>query len=211
MGAALKSSAIESIEQTLAQVDPESPRGLVLDSARRFKTNWAELGQRLAQVLDKSMHLDWGYGSFEHYVHAELSIKKETAYKLVRSFSLVKEKRPEIVQAQDWNKLPQVEVIDYLTKRRKEEAVNDEQFTELTSQAIDQAWTPRVVSQKWRELVSDDHRAEKTVEDPSLKAVRRAAELANKLHRLLTEIPGVDAEFITSAQRIAAGLEEMGA
>lgn len=205
------SAAVKAIEQTLDQIDPESPRGQVLESAKRFKTNWAELGQRLAQVLDKSMHLDWGYSSFDHYVRAELNIRKETAFKLVRSFSLVKEKRPEIVQSQEWEKLPQVEVIDFLTKRRKEEAMNEEQFTELTSQAIDESWTPRTVSQKWRELVSDDHRADKVVEDPSIKAVRRAKELADKLHRLLTEIPGVDASLVDAAQTISMGLEELAA
>lgn len=205
-------AAVKDIEAKLTEIDPNSPRGRVLEAAKQFKTNWAELGQRLAQVLDKSMHLDWGYQSFDHYVRAELNIRKETAFKLVRSFSLAREIRPEIVEKKAWDQLPQVEVVDYLTKRRKEEAVNDEQFEAIASQAIDEAWTPRVVSQKWRALVNDDNRAaNKEVEDPSVKAARRAKELAEKLHRLLTEIPGVDNQLVDAAATIVAGLEELAA
>lgn len=204
---AARTKTIAAIEERLAQIEPGSPRAHVLEAARAFKNNWVELGQRLAEVLDKKLFEKWGYDSFDRYITAELHLKRDTAYKLVRSFSFVRAQKPEYLEPERREALPPINVVDFISKKQERDELPPDQIHAFAEQAFENNWGPRTVSAKWRDLVSDD-RAQVDDEDKSVRAVRRAKELAERLNKALIEIPGLDARALDAVNEIMSTLEQ---
>src|SRR5207237_3958359 len=111
-----KTRAIQAIEQKLGEIDPDSGRGQVLALAHRFKSDWVELGERLAAVLGDGLYRDWGFTTFERYVTSELCIKKENELKLVRSYGFVQKAKPEYLTPERRAELPVIDTIDFLAR-----------------------------------------------------------------------------------------------
>ncbi len=201
----MRTKAIQKLEERLGQIDEESDRGQVLRATKQFKTNWVELGQLLARVMEQGLFLEWGFASFDHYVKAELQLKRETALKLVRSFSLVREAKPELLQPERYDSLPSLDVVDFLSKKRDSEEAKPQEWQELTEQALGEAWSPRTVSQRWRDLIGDERKSE-APKDPGERAVRRARDLAERLNKSLAEIPGIEPHVMDAANAILSAL-----
>ena len=77
------------------QLEPGTPRFEVLESARRFKSSWVELGERLIAVNEKKLYREWGYITFEEYCAKEVRIKKPTALKLTRAYRFLEKEEPQ--------------------------------------------------------------------------------------------------------------------
>jgi hypothetical protein len=209
---AARAKTISAIEERLAAVEPGSPRAHILESARQFKANWIELGQQLSQVFEQKLYEQWGYDSFDRYVTAELHLRRDTAHKLVRSYTFVQHARPEFLAPEKRNEMPPINVVDFISKKREMAEVPPEEIQEFANQAFDNAWSPRTVSAKWRSLVSDDNRVEATQpEDKSDRAVRRAHELAERLQKALMEIPGLDGKALDAVNEVLQVLESASA
>ena len=71
-----KSGGERHIEKIMQELEPESERYQVLDTAKRFKSSWVELGEKLLKVSSTARFSEWGYGSFEEYCVQEIRIKK---------------------------------------------------------------------------------------------------------------------------------------
>ena len=82
------------IEALLAKLQPGSERHGALSAARDFKASWVALGERLTQIRESGQYSQWGYKTFEAYVRGELRLKPETANKLTRSFSFLRDHEP---------------------------------------------------------------------------------------------------------------------
>jgi hypothetical protein len=200
----MKTKAIQALEERLGEIGEDSERGRVLHAAKQFKSNWVELGQKLARVMEEKLFLEWGFASFDQYVKGELQLKLETALKLVRSFSLVREARPALLTPERQHEIPAMDVVDFLSRKRDEAPAKEWQA--FSEEALTEAWSPRTVSQKWRDLVGDERTAAPK-RDPAERAVFRARDLAERLQRSLAEIPGLDDSVIDAAQAILAALE----
>jgi hypothetical protein len=203
----MRTKTIAQIEERLAQIEPGSQRADVLEAARAFKSNWVELGQKLAEVLDRKLYEKWGYESFDRYISAELMLKRDTAYKLVRSFSFVRAQKPDLLEPDKRQSLPSISVVDFISKKQEADEAPPDQIQSFAEQAFEHNWSPRMVSAKWRDLVSDERR-EVQDEDKSLRAVRRARELAERLQKALIEIPGLDAQVLDSVQDVLSGIDK---
>ncbi|MFH1381247.1 MAG: hypothetical protein ABIH57_03655, partial [Candidatus Omnitrophota bacterium] len=81
----IKTKAIERIETKMENMDGDSVRYLVLNSAKAFKKSWITLGQALYTVWKDKLYKNWGYNTFEAYTTKETGIRKQTALKLLRS------------------------------------------------------------------------------------------------------------------------------
>jgi hypothetical protein len=201
-----RTKTIAAIEERLAQIEPGTPRAEILEAARAFKNNWVELGQRLAEVLDRKLYEKWGYESFDRYITAELHLRRDTAYKLVRSFSFVRTQKPELLAPEKRADLPPINVVDFISKKQEADAAPPDQISAFAEQAFEHSWSPRMVSAKWRDLVSDS-REEVADEDKSMRAVRRAKELAERLQKALIEIPGLDPAVLDAVQDLVQKLD----
>src|SRR5688572_13969633 len=114
-------ATIRAIEQRLEGIPEGSERAAVLESARRFKANWVELGEQLSRVFEQKLYEQWGYDSFDRYVTAELHLRRETAHKLVRSYTFVQSARPEYLEPAKREALPPTDVVDFISKKREAE------------------------------------------------------------------------------------------
>lgn len=210
----MKTKAIQALEERLGTINEDSERGKVLHAAKQFKSNWVALGQKLARVLEEKLFVDWGFATFDQYVKGELQLKQETAMKLVRSFSLVRETRPALLTPERQHEIPAIDVVDFLSRKRDSlagetsEATTD-QWQSFTEEALTEAWSPRTVTQKWRDLVGDERVAEPK-RDAGERAVFRARDLAERLQKSLGEIPGLDDSVIEAAQAILTALGRVG-
>ena len=59
----------------------ETLRQKTLETARRHKASWIELGQYLFSIQKDKLFKQWGFLSFETYCKKELDIKETTAAK----------------------------------------------------------------------------------------------------------------------------------
>jgi hypothetical protein len=207
----MRSATIAAIEQRLEEIPPGSERADLLESAKKFKANWIELGKQLARVFEKKLYEKWGYDDFDRYVTAELHLRKDTAHKLVRSYTFVQSARPEYLKPERRDEMPPIEVVDFISKKQEREELPPKQLEEFATQAFDNAWSPRTVSAKWRSLVTDDNRVEAGPDDKAERAVRRAKELAERLSKALIEVPGLDASAIDAVQRVVEMLDGVSA
>jgi hypothetical protein len=204
-----RSGTVAAIEEKLEKIAPGTPRWHALESARQFKNNWLELAERLTQVVDDKLYEQWGFASFDRYITAELRLKRETAYKLVRSYAFVSHQKPEYLKPEHSESLPPVDVIDFLSKKSEADALPKKELQTFTDQAFEESWTPRTISQRWRDLVSDDRVDTEAPEDRSVRAVRRAQELAERLNKALVEIPGLDQEAMDAVAVILGRLSSL--
>jgi len=115
----LKTKSIKDIEQKMADIDSESIRGRILINAKGFKTSWISLGQALYTVWKNKLYRKWGYEKFETYTAKEIGIRKQTAIKLLRSYSFLEKEDP-LYLKKDYNEeadaaaIPTYESVDVL-------------------------------------------------------------------------------------------------
>ncbi len=137
MAARRRTRGEAEIEALLGQLDPKSERFRVLRAARDFKASWVELGERLTEAREQEIYKEWGYTSFEAYCRQELRIKGETANKLTRSFSFLRDHNPDSLESREVKELPPLDVVDLLSRARERAKVSDKQFAEIQGEVFE--------------------------------------------------------------------------
>jgi hypothetical protein len=94
----VKTSGIRKIEEKLKDMDENSLRAFALERARDFKTSWVSLGQALHTIWRDKLYREWGYQEFQTYTVKEIGIRKETAMKLLNSYSFLEKDEPAYLQ-----------------------------------------------------------------------------------------------------------------
>ncbi|MBD3380189.1 MAG: hypothetical protein GF408_06985 [Candidatus Omnitrophica bacterium] len=126
-----KTKAIKNIEGIMETVEEGTLRRDVLEHARTFKTSWIDLGRALFTVWKEKMYKQWGYDEFQAYASKEIGIRKETAHKLLRSYSFMEQKEPAYIK-KDYTekaeaaKVPTYEAVDVLRQASKKDLDSEE-------------------------------------------------------------------------------------
>lgn len=176
------------IEALLTKLDPGSERYRVLRAARDFKASWVEFGERLTEVREGELYKQWGYGAFESYCRQELRLKSETANKLTRSFSFLRDHNPESLETRTTRELPPLDVVDLLSRARERAKLSDAQFSSLEEEVFEAENTPsrRDLMTRLRELDPETFRpAARPTRTPGDNDLRKALLLAERLQSLL--------------------------
>lgn len=107
----------QELERKAMSVPPGSFRQAVVLAAKRFKSSWVELGKLLTKVRNEGTFQDWGYPTFEAYCLAELRIRKGTADKLTKGYSVMNKYEPERLESPDIaESAPAFEVVEVLAQ-----------------------------------------------------------------------------------------------
>lgn len=128
---AFKNTTLKKIEDKMENVDVNSMRYHVLNSAKEFKTSWVNLGRALYAVWNDKLYKEWGFQTFEAYTAKEIGIKKQTAMKLLRSYHFLENQEPGCLQKDEDTSgvktLPDYETINTLRliKSKKDLSDND--------------------------------------------------------------------------------------
>ena len=131
-----RSKAEVEMENLLRTLDPSSERFRVLAAARDFKASWVILGEILTTVRDSNAFKEWGYSSFEAYARRELRLRADTAAKLTRSYSFLKEHEPKALETRQEKELPPLDVVDLLTRARERAKVSDEDIKSIQQEVF---------------------------------------------------------------------------
>ena len=125
-------NAAEQMHERALNVPMGSFRHGVMMAAKRFKSSWAELGKLLVKVHDDGSFQEWGYDSFETYCYKELRIRKQTAYKLIRSFGFLKKHEPEAVERDDFSEMaPAFEVVEVLAHAEDAGSLSESEYKQV--------------------------------------------------------------------------------
>lgn len=199
-----KSSGERFIERIMGELDPSSERFQVLETAKRFKSSWVELGDKLLAVNSGNLYREWGYGSFEDYCTKEIRIKKETAQKLTLAYRFMEKNEPELMaRREEPRPFPDYRSIDLLRQAREEKGFSDEEYADLRKSVVEQERSHPTVLKQFKEVAKT---REEPVSDPSvpLKAALGAARRLDTALRGMEEFPGDYREMV---ERLIATLE----
>lgn len=200
-----KSSGERFIERIMDELDPSSERFQVLETAKRFKSSWVELGDRLLAVSSRSLYREWGYGSFEDYCTKEIRIKKETAEKLTLAYRFMEKHEPELLaRREEPRPLPDYRSIDLLRQAREEKGFSDEEYADLRKRVVEEERSHPTVLKQFREVAKT---REEPVSDPAV-AIRAALAAARRLDTALGGVAELSGGYRDALGGLIAHLEE---
>lgn len=207
-----RSRAEVEIEAKLTTLDPSSKRYHVLSAVRDFKASWVTVGEELTEVREKSLFERWGYTNFETYCRRELRIKNDTATKLTRSFSFLRDHEPKALDERQQRELPPLDVVDLLSQARERSQVQPSELDTIRQEVFDPEMVPPTKSQvvkRFREIDPEAFKSPPRQPKPDAEAeLRKALLLAERLQSILEVLPRISREAIKSVRALVAELRE---
>jgi len=198
-----KSKAELAIENLMHQLEPGTPRFEVLESARRFKSSWVELGERLIAVNEKKLYREWGYITFEEYCAKEVRIKKPTALKLTRAYRFLEKEEPQLLaKREELRPLPDYRSVDLLCKAQ-EEGLAEEPYRDLRKAVLEEERSHPTILKRYRDVSPPPPAVE--LEKAALK---RALAATRQLETALGELPALPERLQPTLPALRVFLEE---
>lgn len=193
------------IERIMRELDPGSERYQVLATARRFKSSWVELGEKLLHIQKGGIFREWGYDSFEDYCAREVRIKKPTAQKLTLAYRYLEKEEPELlVRRTELEPPPDYRSVDLLRRARQEQEVSGEEYAELRRAVVEEERSHPTVLKRFREMA-----APRQPEDERTRQQLKAAlAAARRLETALQPLSGLPQDFRGQLGRIISHLEQ---
>jgi hypothetical protein len=185
------------IEELLQQIPPDSERYQVLQSARRFKSSWAELGEWLTRVATSGCFQEWGYGSFEDYCAREIRIRRQTADKLLLAYRFLEREEPGILERREQRPLPDYRSVDLLRQAHEEQSFETEEYNTLRQAVFEEERSHPVLLRQFRDLTEP----KQPPAERDRKQLRTALAAARRLQTALaplSDIPEVYRETLGS-------------
>jgi vacuolar-type H+-ATPase subunit I/STV1 len=187
-----KTKAISHIEEKMEEIDQESLRYQTLQSARRFKTSWIELGQYLQTVWRDKHYRNWGYTTFESYCSKEIAIKHSTALKLLRSYYFLEREEPSFLKtrlsdSEKVVKLPSCDSVDILRLAKDKKGLHEEDYKTLRYRVLDKGEEAKEVRSELRSILESYPEAQSEGEKRKKQQVT-IKRLLGTLRNLKTEI-----------------------
>jgi hypothetical protein len=158
---AIKTKSIRGIEQKMEELDPQSLRYRVLDCAKDFKASWIGLGQLLFTVWKDKLYKDWGYQEFNAYAAKEIGVRKETALKLLRSYSFLEKEEPryltrEYNEGAEAKELPNYEAVDLLRRANSNKELDKKDYAKIRKYVLEDGKDVREVRKDLTQMVKDN-------------------------------------------------------
>ncbi len=163
-----------NIEEMLKQIDPNSYRMRLLESAKIFKSNWVQFGEHLTKVASDKLYKDWGYKEFEEYCRDEIRIKKTTAIKLTNAYFFVTREDPEIISHSRAKEGLDFEAVNILQKARNDDNCSPEIYEELRNAALEKGQSGTTLARKFKKMVQTENQTpDKTYQEENLQLIKR--------------------------------------
>ena len=187
-----QTKAEKYIEQLMQELTPDSDRYRVLATAKQFKASWAELGERLVNVSQRSLFRDWGYDSFGDYCSREIRIRKATAEKLTMAYRFLEREEPGVLARNEGLKpLPDYRSVDLLRRAQEEEQFEPEQYQALREAVVEDDRSLPVVRKRFQEVT----RAKEELITTTLRQARIALSASRRLQTNLEPMGEVNVKY----------------
>lgn len=210
----IRTKGIKNIENRMDQTDEGSVRYAVLKSAKDFKTSWIELGRILYSVWKDKLYKDWGYAEFETYVAREIGIRKETALKLLRSYTFLEKEAPMYV-TRDYSEtaqavaVPTYEAVDVLRSAAASSKLDKTDYATIKKYVLEKGKDAKEVKKdltlmiKQREELDPEEAREKR----SLATVKRFLGALKALRTEMKAAKLLSAAVMKEADRLINAIE----
>ena len=206
-----QTKAEKYIEQLMQELTPDSDRYRVLATAKQFKASWAELGERLVNVSQRSLFRDWGYDSFGDYCSREIRIRKATAEKLTMAYKFLEREEPGVLARNEGlQPLPDYRSVDLLRRAQEEEQFEPEQYRALREAVVEEDRSLPVVRKQFQGVT----RAKEEMITTTLRQARIALSAARRLQTNLESMGEIYVKHKTFLDNLIsdlAGAEEQAA
>jgi len=200
-----KSKGEKVIERIMQELDPGSDRYQILATAKRFKSSWVELGEKLLQVQKDGLYRSWGYDSFEEYCLQEIRIQKPTAQKLTLAYRYLEKEEPQLLaRPTELKPPPDYRSVDLLRQAREEKEFSDEEYADLRRAIVDEERSHPTVLKRFKETAA----AHDTEEVPPAVPYKSALSAARRLETTFEAVPALPAEHPDHLRELIAYLEE---
>lgn len=206
------SKTAQRLDTRIEELPQGSLRREVLESARRFKASWVELGRLLTRVKREGLWSEWGHASFDAYVTKELFIRKQTAEKLTMSYGFLERHEPELVRdapersgGADPRRAPPFEVIEVLSRAEAAGRLDGSDWSELREEVLE---APSAAAVN-RQLADRYGPAPKPPPPSGEERLGRILALARKLAQACAAEKEIPRDLVERAQDLAADLEEI--
>ena len=138
----VRSKALKNIEAKMENLDVNSLRYHILESAKNFKCSWIELGRSLYSAWKDKMYKEWGYSSFDLYAASEIGIRKQTAMKLLKSYYFLEKEEPQYLKDEyaDTAKpvnLPGYESVNILRQAKNNKNLDEQDYRDLKKEVFE--------------------------------------------------------------------------
>jgi len=180
----VKSITERNMNDKLADLDPASERFLVLSAAKKFKSNWLDLGELLSDCLQKSCFKTWGFDNFDDYLKSELRIKPETAMKLIASFGYLKKHRPSMTSPSEvFKPIPDFKLINKLQDAVDSYDFSKKEVTELQESVFDKGISSAKLNKTIKTMIpeGEDTDINENHEEKLIGKMRQALETIKKI------------------------------
>ena len=156
-----KTKSIHQIEERMENLEPGSLRYKILDSARRFKSSWIDLGQVLFSVYKDKLFKDWGYLTFEAYCSKEIGIKQMTAMKLLKSYSFLEDEEPAFLKRESLDdrkpsQIPSYESVNALRIAKQSGKLPEDDYEALREEVLDHVKEDAEIKKKIRYILKSN-------------------------------------------------------
>ena len=170
-----KPSLLKRIENTMESLSKDSVRYRVLDTCRKFKTTWIELGQALFSVQKDKLYKGWGFLTFENYCTKELGLRSATAAKLLKSYFFLESEEPGFIKAAKdetltGNKYPDLESVNLLRLAKSRSQIDQNTYGRIRKRVFDDAKDANEIRREIRFLLGEDT----SKSSPQIRSERRA-------------------------------------
>ena len=204
------SKTARNLETRIDELPEGSFRREVLESARRFKASWVELGRLLTRVKREGLWSEWGHASFDAYCTKELFIRKQTAEKLTMSYGFLERHEPALVREpreRDGHagRAPPFEVIEVLSRAEAAGRIDDSRWSELREEVLE---APSAAAVN-RQLTERYGPAPKPPAASDEERLTRLVSIARKLAQACAAEKEIPRDVVDRAQELAADLEEI--
>ena len=200
------SGAVSRLDARIGELPEGSLRRKVLESARRFKASWVDLGRMLAQVRREGSWQEWGWSSFEDYCTKELFLRRATAEKLALSYGFLERHEPEMARARELRTAPPFEVIEVLSRAEAAGRMDRTAWGEMRDEVMDGEAGKAEVSRKIAERFGPAPRPPKPTSE---ERMARIAGLARRLAESCEEEREIPASLRRTARDLADALERL--
>jgi hypothetical protein len=191
-----KTKGIENLEKKMEAAGADAMRYSVLKNAKEFKTSWIDLGQALYTVWTDKLYKDWGYRQFDTYTSKEIGIRKETAVKLLKSYSFLEKKEPRYLDEEyrknkETASVPTYEAVDVLRMADSRKDIERSDYAKIRKYVLEEGKDARDVKKNLTRIIR-----EKEELDPQglmeKKSVTLLKRLLGALKAVRTELKGTN-------------------
>jgi hypothetical protein len=138
----IRSKALKNIEDKMENLDANSLRYHILESAKNFKCSWIELGRSLYSVWKDKMYKEWNYASFDLYAAREIGIRKQTAMKLLKSYYFLEKEEPQYLKDEYSDSvkpanLPSYESVNILRQAKSNKNLDAQDYHDLKKEVFE--------------------------------------------------------------------------